>query len=49
MRQKVAFVVKLSLSVSLSRMTEFSPVKITRLASTVLITDVSGLVLDATP
>src|SRR5215472_8862007 len=44
-RQKVAFVVKLSLSIGVSRMTEFSPVSITRFASIVLITDVSGLVL----
>src|SRR5216683_1646777 len=36
MRQKVAFVVKASLSLLLSRMTEFSPVRITRFASTVL-------------
>jgi len=41
MRQKVAFVVKLSLSIGLSRMTEFSPVRITRFASIVLMTDVS--------
>jgi hypothetical protein len=33
----VAFVVKASLSLLLSRMTEFSPVRITRFTSTVLI------------
>ena len=49
MRQKVAFVVKLSLSIELSRMTEFSPVSITRFTSIVLITDVSGLALDTAP
>ena len=38
-------VVKLSLSSLLSRMTEFSPVKITRFASTVLITEVPGWLL----
>jgi hypothetical protein len=37
MRQKVAFVVNVSLSFSLSRITEFSPVSITQFASTVLI------------
>src|SRR5439155_11535901 len=36
MRQKVAFVVKVSLLSLLSRMTEFSPIRITRFASTVL-------------
>src|SRR3984893_7111562 len=45
MRQKVAFVVKVSLSLLLSLMTEFSPVRITRFASTVLITDYPRLVL----
>src|SRR5271169_5345552 len=46
MRQKVAFVVKVSLSLVLSRMTEFSPVRITRFASTVLMADGSGWVVD---
>src|SRR5215831_21387370 len=41
MRQKVALVVKLSLSLSVSRMTEFSPVSTTRFASTVVIAGVS--------
>jgi hypothetical protein len=33
----------------LSRITEFSPVRITRLASTVLMTDVSRIVLERAP
>ena len=49
MRQKVAFVVKLSLSMVPSLMTEFSPVRITRFTSTVLMADASGLVLVAAP
>src|SRR5262249_20288209 len=46
-RQKLAFVVKESLSVGLSRIAEFSPVTITRFTSTVLIKDVSYLLLAA--
>ena len=49
MRQKVAFVVKLSLSMVLSLMTEFSTVRITRFASTVLMADASGLGLVTAP
>ena len=41
----MAFVVKTSLSLLLSRMTEFSPVRTTRFASTVLTADVSKLFL----
>jgi hypothetical protein len=46
MRQKLACVVKASLSLLLSRMTEFSPVTITLFTSTVLIADVSELGLN---
>src|ERR1700730_8027020 len=46
MRQKLACVVKASLSLLLSRMTELSPVTITLFTSTVLIADVSELGLN---